>query len=91
MLYTLGEAEEQERTAFRNFLLMIAGSVGMGIFLTFTHFVIDIAKEFFYIVFWFFADTLVRYLLQERSGKRYDRLLAGRLASMSLRFRNENE
>lgn len=29
---------------------------------------------------------LVRYLLQERSDKRYSRLLAGRLASMSLRF-----
>ncbi len=86
MLYALGEAEEQENAAFRNFLWMIAGCVGMGVFLTFAHFVIDIAHEFFYIVFWFFADTLVRYLLQERSGKRYSRLLAGRLASMSLRF-----
>ncbi|MCQ2453955.1 MAG: hypothetical protein MJ136_05295 [Clostridia bacterium] len=86
MLYDLGEAEEQENAAFRNFLWMIAGCVGMGVFLTFAHFVLDIAHEFFYIVFWFFADTLVRYLLQERSDKRYSRLLAGRLASMSLRF-----
>lgn len=91
MLYALGEAEEEERAAFRNFLLMIAGCVGMGVFLTFVHFVIDIAQEFFYIVFWFFADTLVRYLLQERSGKRYNRLLAGRLASMSLRFGSGQE
>lgn len=89
MLYALGEAEEQERAAFKNFLLMIAGSVGMGVFLTFMNFVIDIAKAFSYIVFLFFADTLVRYLLQERSVKRYNRMLAGRLASTSLRFRSE--
>lgn len=89
MLYALGEAEEQERAAFKSFLLMIAGCIGMGVFLTFAHFAIDIAKEFFYIVFWFFADTLVRYLLQERSVKRYNRLLAGRLASMGLRFASE--
>lgn len=91
MIYALGEAEEQERAAFKNFLLMIIGCVGMGVFLSFAHFVIDIANEFSYIVFWFFADTLVRYLLQERSGKRYSRLLAGRLASMSLRFVSEQE
>lgn len=89
MLYNLGEAEEQERAAFRNFLLMLAGCVGMGVFLSVVNFVIDIAKEFFYIVFWFFADTLVRYLLQERSAKRYNKLLAGRLASMTVRFRAE--
>lgn len=91
MIYALGEAEEQERAAFRNFLLMMIGCVGMGVFLTFAHFVIAIANEFSYIVFWFFADTLVRYLLQERSGKRYSRLLAGRLASMSLRFVSAQE
>lgn len=91
MLYALGEAEEQERTAFKNFMMMIVGCVIMGVFLTFARFAFDIAHEFFYIVFWFFADTLVRYLMQERSGKRYNRLLAGRLASMSLRFRSKQE
>lgn len=91
MLYALGEAEEQERAAFRSFLFMIAGCIGMGLFLTFAHFALDIAHEFFYIVFWFFADTLVRYLLQERSGKRYNRLLAGRLASMGLRFADDQK
>lgn len=87
MLYALGESEADEHTAFRNFLLMLGGVVGMGIFLTVVNFVLDIAKEFFYIVFWFFADTLVRYVLQDRSAKRYSRMLSGRLASMSVRFK----
>lgn len=89
MLYYLGETETVSREAFRNFLLMVAGAVGMGIFLTVMKFVVAIAEEFFYIVFWFFADTLVRYLLHDRSLLSYNRLLAGRLASMTVEFVDE--
>lgn len=91
MLYSLGEAEAEEKEAFRNFLLMIAGCLGMGFFVTVVKFVLAIANEFSYIIFWFFADTMVRYLLHDRSVLRRQRLLAGRLASMSIRFRQDKK
>ena len=91
MMYALGEVEAENDMAFRNFLVMMAGALGMGVFLTLAKFVIHIAEEFFYIIFWFFADTLVRYLLQDRRTKKYNRLLAGRMARMSVRFCTDDE
>lgn len=91
MLYSLGQAEEEIREAHGNFMKMVIGTVLMGIFLTLVKFVIHIAEEFFYIVFWFFADTLVRYLLHDRSILNYNKMLAGRLASMTVRFKGKEQ
>ena len=41
----------------------------------------DIPQEFFYVLFWLFADSLVRYIFIEREDYREQRIGAGRIAS----------
>ena len=45
-----------------------------------------IPLEFFYVLFWLFADSLVRYLFVENYDYRNDKIRAGRIASMEVEF-----
>ena len=51
----------------------------------------DIPEEFFYVVFWLFADSLVRYIFIERGDYRDKRIGAGRIASMKVEFVEDEE
>ena len=46
----------------------------------------DIPQEFFYVLFWLFADAFVRYIFIERGDYRDQRIGAGRIASMKVEF-----
>ena len=46
----------------------------------------DIPQEFFYVLFWLFADSLVRYIFIERGDYRNQRIGAGRIASIKVEF-----
>ena len=46
----------------------------------------DIPQEFFYVLFWLFADSLVRYIFIEREDYREQRIGAGRIASLKVEF-----
>ena len=68
-------------------LLMVAGTVGSGILLgVIKQFVDEIPLEFFYVLFWLFADALVRYLFIEFGDYKSDKIRAGRIASMKVEF-----
>ena len=46
----------------------------------------DIPQEFFYVLFWLFADAFVRYIFIESGDYRDKRIGAGRIASIKVEF-----
>lgn len=89
--YMLGKTEAQNRHHRKVFWSMVAGTVGSGILLgAIKVFVDEIALEFFYVLFWLFADALVRYLFIEHGDYKNDKIRAGRIASMKVEFVEDN-
>ena len=71
---------------------MVVGTVISGILLALIgKYLGDIPQEFFYVVFWLFADSLVRYLFIERGDYQDQRIVAGRIASMKVEFIEDEE
>ncbi len=89
--YMLGKTEAQNRHHRKVFWSMVAGTVGSGILLgAIKIFIDEIALEFFYVLFWLFADALVRYLFIEHGDYKNDKIRAGRIASMKVEFVEDN-
>ena len=89
--YMLGKTEAQNRHHRKVFWSMVAGTVGSGILLGVIKIIVDeIALEFFYVLFWLFADALVRYLFIEHGDYKNDKIRAGRIASMKVEFVEDN-
>ena len=85
--YLLGKTEADNRYHRKVFWWMVAGTVGSGVLLgVFKHFVDDVPLEFFYVLFWLFADALVRYLFIEFRDYKNEKIQAGRIASMKVEF-----
>ena len=89
--YMLGKTEAEYRHHRKVFWGMVAGTVGSGILLgAIKHFVDEIPLEFFYVLFWLFADALVRYLFIEHGDYKNDKIRSGRIASMKVEFVEED-
>ena len=85
--YLLGKTEADNRHHRKVFWWMVAGTVGSGVLLgVIKHFVDEVPLEFFYVLFWLFADALVRYLFVEHGDYKNDKIRAGRIASMEVVF-----
>ena len=85
--YMLGRTEAENKHHRKVFFGMIAGTVGSGILLAvIKQFIDEIPLEFFYVLFWLFADALVRYLFIEHGDYKNDKIRAGRIASMKVEF-----
>ena len=85
--YLLGKTEAENRHHRKVFWSMVAGTVGSGILLgAIKEFVDEVPLEFFYVLFWLFADALVRYLFIEFEDYKNDKIQAGRIASMKVEF-----
>ena len=85
--YLLGKTEADNRHHRKVFWWMVAGTVGSGVLLgVIKHFVDEVPLEFFYVLFWLFADALVRYLFVEHGDYKNDKIRAGRIASMKVEF-----
>ena len=85
--YLLGKTEADNRHRRKVFWWMVAGTVGSGVLLgVLKHFVDDVPLEFFYVLFWLFADALVRYLFIEFRDYKNEKIQAGRIASMKVEF-----
>ncbi len=87
MAYQLGRTEEYLLFQRRRFLWMILGTILSSILLT----VVDkitthVPREFFYVVFWLFADAFVRYIFVEKLDYKDVKLRMGRLASIQVEF-----
>ena len=88
--YLLGKTEADNRHHNKVFWSMVAGTVGSGLLLgAIKLFIDEIALEFFYVLFWLFADALVRYLFIEHGDYKNDKIRAGRIASMKVEFVEE--
>lgn len=85
--YLLGKTEADNRHHRKVFWWMVAGTVGSGVLLgVIKQFVDEVPLEFFYVLFWLFADALVRYLFVEHGDYKNDKIRAGRIASMNVEF-----
>lgn len=85
-LYELGAIQTEGKDLRQKLKYMLAGLTGMAVFLTVLNQLSGIPREFFYIVFWFFADFVISYLLWDRREYREELILAGRMASMNVLF-----
>lgn len=86
--YLLGKTEADNRHHRRVFWWMLVGTIGSGILLAGIKKLItdDVPIEFFYVLFWLFADAFVRYLFIENTDYRKDKIRAGRIASIKVEF-----
>ena len=88
--YLLGKTEAENRHHRKVFWSMVAGTVGSGILLgVIKIFVDEVPLEFFYVLFWLFADALVRYLFIEHGDYKNEKIRAGRIASIKVEFVEE--
>ena len=84
--YELGAVQRENRRQLTVALLMFVGMLITG-FLTFgTLGITDTVIEIIYIFFWFFADLTACYFCLDGFENRKKRLLAGRLADMTVCF-----
>ncbi len=92
MEYLHGRTEEFLKLKKRRFIIMIAGTVISGILLGVARELLDeVPLEFFYVLFWLFADMIVRYLFVERLDFKDEKIHMGRLASMEVEFVRQDE
>ena len=85
--YQLGRTIQENRHHRMVFIEMVIGTIVMGLIITFIgQYVGGIPREFFYVLFYLFADAFVRYLFIERGDYRNEKISAGRIASMKVRF-----
>ncbi len=85
--YELGKTIQENRHHRLVFVEMVIGTVISGIFLALVgNYLEDIPQEFFYVLFWLFADSFVRYIFVESGDYRNKRIGAGRIASMKVEF-----
>ena len=88
--YLLGKTEAENWHHRKVFWSMVAGTVGSGILLgVIKEFVDEVPLEFFYVLFWLFADALVRYLFIEHGDYKNEKIRAGRIASIKVEFVEE--
>ncbi len=87
MAYLLGRTETVLHEKRRRFWGLTAGTLITAALLTIMKRVItDAPLEFFYVLFWLYADALVRYLFLEKMDFKEERIRVGRLASIQVEF-----
>jgi len=85
--YELGRTIQENRHHRLVFGEMVIGTVISGILLSLIgKYLGDIPQEFFYVLFWLFADAFVRYIFIESGDYRDKRIGAGRIASIKVEF-----
>ncbi len=91
MDYRLGKEESECRQKKNFFLFMMLGTVVSGVVLSIAirYLNYNVPREFLYVIFWLFADSMVRYAFIEKVDMKEDRIQAGRLASMEVHFKEE--
>lgn len=85
--YQLGRTIQENRHHRQVFIEMVVGTVVSGLLITLIgQYIGGIPREFFYVLFYLFADSFVRYLFIERGDYQNEKISAGRIASMKVRF-----
>ena len=90
--YELGRTIQVNRHHWKVFMGMMIGTVVTSIFLMLIGKYLDgIPHEFFYVIFYLFADAFVRYIFIERWEDQDEKISAGRIASMKVEFVEDEE
>ena len=90
--YELGRTIQANKHHRAVFLEMVIGTIVSGILLAMLgKYIKGIPEEFFYVIFWLFADAFVRYIFIEREDYRAERIGAGRIASIKVEFVEDEE
>ena len=84
--YKLGLVEKEQDREFRFFIFMLVGSIVGGILYWLTDFLDEMPREFFIVLFWFFADRMFECIFITGHELRKEKRLAGRLASIKVIF-----
>ena len=87
--YELGAVQRENKKQLFVALLMLVGMVVTGFLAFGVQGITDTAIEIIYIFFWFFADLAACYFCLDGFENRKKRLLAGRLADMTVYFSEE--
>ncbi|MCR5774141.1 MAG: hypothetical protein K6G42_03555 [Lachnospiraceae bacterium] len=89
--YILGRTEEHLNYRRKGFISMIAGTIISGIALYVAKkLIVDVPLEFIFVVFWLFADALVRYMFIDKRDYKEEKIFMGRLASMEVVFKEQD-
>lgn len=96
MHYMLGKTEAYNRRKKKIFIFMSVGTIITGLLLYFLLRVAifvttDIPIEFFYVLFWLFADAFVRYLFIDKLDLNYEKMRRGWQASIRVEFEDPEE
>ncbi len=87
MAYMLGRTEEYLNIRKKRFIYMMLGTILSGVVLFIAKKLFDgVPLEFFFVLFWLFADMLVRYLFVDKLDLKEEKIHMGRLASMTVEF-----
>ncbi len=87
MAYLLGRTEYFLFRKKKIFFGMIVGTIISGTILGIAKkCTVDVPLEFFYVLFWLFADAFVRYLFIEKLDFREEKIRVGRMASLKIEF-----
>ena len=90
--YELGKTIQENRYHWKVFLGMMMGTIIMSLVITLIgQYVGGIPRELFYVLFYLFADSFVRYIFIERWEDQDKKISAGRIASMKVEFEEDEE
>ena len=89
--YKLGIVEKEHEREFKMFLFMLIGTFVAGVLLWHTHFLDEVPREIFIVLFWFFGDRMFESLFITGRELRTEKRLAGRLASIKVIFSDTYE
>ena len=89
--YKLGNVEKEQESEFKMFLFMLIGTFVAGVLLWHTHFLDEVPREIFVVLFWFFGDRMFESLFITGRDLRKEKRLAGRLASIKVVFSDTYE
>ena len=89
--YKLGIVEKELERDFKVFIFMLIGTLIAGVLLWHTHFLDEVPREIFIVLFWFFGDRMFESLFITGRELRKDKRLAGRLASIKVVFSDTYE
>lgn len=85
--YELGRIVQENRHHWLVFVGMTIGTVVTStILILIGKYLGEVPHEFFFVLFWLFADSFVRYIFIERWEDQDKKISAGRIASMKVEF-----
>ena len=88
-IYELGAVQRENNRQLIIAFLMLVGMIATGFLTFFAQGIEDVAVEIIYVFFWFFSDLVVCFFLLDGFENRKKRILAGRLADMTVYFSKE--